>query len=167
MEIPSSTRERRLVFAVVLLACVLILVVRYFAIPAVADTPRPTLSSFADAVLSDAFAAILAGALIGAALVWLLPKSRVRAEIETVAADERGAVLERARADTTEYWFSGATGRFTRAVTLPELARKAKSKNIRKAVNILILDPVQEAGCLTYVAYRNRVRSGRRQTTGR
>jgi hypothetical protein len=162
MEIPGMRHERRLFFTIVALGSALLLLLRYIVVPALAGNTRPSWDSFADSLLSDLLTGFLATGLIAVALIWLLPEKRVRADISIVPSWERGAVIARARVNTDEYWFSGASGRFTRAVTLPELARAAHGANLRKKVVIQILDPENDDVCQTYANYRNRVRSARR-----
>ncbi|NJN09603.1 MAG: hypothetical protein HC836_38250 [Richelia sp. RM2_1_2] len=68
-------------------------------------------------------------------------------------------VLKEARQEASFYWYSGGTGKFTRVVTIPELAKLARAKNQTIELVIQILDPLDTNLCKLYADYRNGVRS--------
>jgi hypothetical protein len=161
VEIPDSKYARRIFSFIVVTTVALLLLIRFLLVPAVADAPRPSWSSGFDSVLSELTAAVLSGALITWVFLWLVRGTHAAAEVAIVPAYERGEVLDRAREGTESYRFSGGTGRYNRAVTLPDMARRAHSSNRSKEIVFQLLDPTNDPLCDEYASYRNRVRSGR------
>lgn len=57
--------------------------------------------------------------------------------------------------DKTDFWFfTGGTGIFTRAVTLPQLAKQARKSNKPIEIKLQILDPTNDDICEKYANYR-------------
>jgi hypothetical protein len=161
MELPEGKHHRRALLALFLISAILLAVLRFLAVPYLADKPRPSWDEFSDALLSDLLVGVLVTLLLAIAAYWLLPRPSVRAEVAIVPASERGNVLVEARTDTDQYWFSGSTGRYTRAETLPVLAGAARAANREKEIVLQVIDPTDETLCSAYAAYRNKVRSAR------
>jgi hypothetical protein len=96
VEIPKGRHARRVFFVALALAVLLLLGVKYFAIPAVSDVPRPSGHEFFDSMVTNLVVAIAVGAIIGGIVLWLLPE-RDREAPEIIAANDRGLAIEEAR----------------------------------------------------------------------
>jgi hypothetical protein len=79
--------------------------------------------------------------------------------VEVVAAKDRGLRLERARASTRQWWFSGGMGRYTRAETLPGMAAACRDDGRSRSVVLQLIDPRDEALCRRYANLRSSPRS--------
>jgi hypothetical protein len=161
LQIPRGRYGRRVFFTLIGLLCITLLLLRFLLVPALYGDQLPSFQGVLDDVLSDLFVGVFAAAALATLLLWLLPRGEKEAVMEIVPAHERGSALDEARVDTDMWWFSGAMGRYTRAVTIPELARLARRTNTTKSVVVQQLDPRDEPACKRYAEYRAGVRTGR------
>src|SRR5262245_20160324 len=121
VEVPKGHHARRTFFAILVLAILVLLALKYYGIPAMTNHPRPSGHEFFDSLVTNMVVAIVVGTILGAIVLWLLPE-RDREALDVISANDRGFAIDEARRDTRSWTFSGGTGRFTRAVTLPEMA---------------------------------------------
>lgn len=159
--IPEKPHHRKTFYLIVGLALVLIVIVRFFVLPAPRDDTYSTALTMAAAVLDALFATGLATVAIASLLFWLSPTVMKRSRIDVIEPREIRPYLDQGRDGAREWWYRGGCGRFTRAVTIPSLARQARDRNVTKLVKIQILDPTNARTCRAYAEHRNRLRSGK------
>lgn len=159
--LPQGEYARRVFLIVVLCGCVALGVVRFLAAPAVFGSNPPGFAAVVDETLGNVIATALAGTALAWLLLRLLPPPARPAVVENVPAHEIGHVLEAALPETRRWWFDGSTGRYQRATTLPEMGRLARRDGTSREVTIVILDPQDEDLCRRYANYRQGLLSGK------
>ena len=70
-------------------------------------------------------------------------------------------LFPRARLDTDFWYFSGGTGRFTRAVTIPKISKISQDLNEHRTIKILLIDPKDPNLCKSYATFRKSLRSNK------
>lgn len=133
---------------------VIILLINYLALP-VMNVDIPVLKKVLDDIFSAGFTTIFIAYLV----FWLTPKVMHKSDMEVIIPNDIGDKLKECR-DTHEYWYSGGTGRYTRAVTLPQLAKSARSSNRTKIIHLQLIDPTNIDALKVYADYRNMVKTG-------
>ncbi len=160
MDLPEGVHARRVFTFLVLAVGAVLLLSRYLLLPHLFHHSIPSGLVVLDSLLADLSVGVFASALLAWVLFWLIPARAKRAVIDIVPAHERGTELDRARVDTDSWWFSGSTGRYTIAVTLPDLAKRAKEASASKTLVLQVLDPANDVACRAYADYRASVRQG-------
>jgi len=102
---------------------------------------------------------------VGLALVlwYLIPSEEDTEQIQIVSSDN-GGVSKRLREEmrSSRSWrYSGGTGTFLSAVTLPVLAGEAHKREQRTEVEAMIIDPREDSLCEQYALYRAGVKSAK------
>lgn len=98
-------------------------------------------------------------------IAWFLFKIEVPEEVtklEIIEPNRLKELFARARLDTNFWFFSGGTGRYTRAVTLPEISKISKDLNESRSFKILLLNPRDKNLCSKYATYRNSLKSSKK-----
>ena len=150
----SSSRNKFLILSLILLS--FILMIRYLFLPEF-KIHNPILNKILEDLFSSGFTTVFIAYLV----FWLTPKVMNNSHMEVIPPYQIKEKLKEGR-EGEEYWYSGGTGRHTRAVTLPEFAINSRNSNTTKRLYIQVLDPTEEKVLETYVNYRNRVRTGAR-----
>lgn len=97
-------------------------------------------------------------------IAWFLFKIEVPEQVtklEIIEPNRLKELFARARLDTNFWFFSGGTGRYTRAVTLPEISKISKDLNESRSFKILLLNPKDINLCNKYATYRNSLKSAK------
>jgi hypothetical protein len=155
--LPGGPHTRRTFVVVVLLSCVTLICLRFFALPPLFGYRAPEPSAALDETMGNVIATALAGTGLALVLLWLFPAPRRPAIVESLPPNEIGDRLESAIPDTSSWWFDGSTGRYQRAKTLPEMARHARKDGMSREVTLVILDPRDAELCQRYADYRGGV----------
>ncbi|MBU8768269.1 hypothetical protein [Cytobacillus oceanisediminis] len=153
-----SKYQRRIFYIISLSLLAIIELIRVFIIPIIFNTKRLGLDAILNLILDNLFATGFVTIAIASLVFWLTPSVENEPKLETVEPRRIGELLRRAR-DTNEYWFSGNSARYTRAVTLPELAESSRTENVSKSITMLLLNPTDKQLCEEYIKYRSGVRS--------
>ncbi|MFJ7680281.1 hypothetical protein ACIQXQ_19835 [Peribacillus sp. NPDC097198] len=149
-----SATSRNKFLALSLLILFFILMIRYLLLPNL-KIEIALINSVLENLFSTGFTTILIAYLV----FWLTPKVMNNSNMEVISPYQIKEKLREGR-EADEYWYSGGTGRHTRAVTLPELAKASRTSNTTKRIYIQVLDPTNNDVLESYVNYRNRVRTG-------
>ncbi|GAB4371194.1 MAG: hypothetical protein Kow00121_12530 [Elainellaceae cyanobacterium] len=158
-ELFENRHKRRVFIYLASVTFLLLLLTRIFVIPAVFKVAQPQFVEIVNIVLDNLIASGIATVAIAGLIFWLNPPVMRKAEISVLEPHQVSRALQEGRQSTNTYWFSGGTGRFTRAVTIPELANSARSKNQTTEIFIQVIDPRNSNLCEAYANYRNRLRS--------
>lgn len=134
-------------FLILLVAVAALLVIRVGLAGGHLDAP------FWIAAADNVIGALVATALAAALIVRLLPDTSVAQLIEVMPADI-GPLLAQASHTSDEWWFKGGAGRYLRAVTLPNLVRRARREHTTISLNVLLFNPCNDALCDRYAQYR-------------
>ncbi|MGF6952442.1 hypothetical protein QF028_004947 [Neobacillus sp. B4I6] len=151
-----SKSSRNKFLALSLLILFFILMIRYLLLPHF-EIEIPILNNVLENIFSSGFTTVFIAYLV----FWLTPKVMNKSNMEVIPPYQIKEKLKEGR-EADEYWYSGGTGRHTRAVTLPELAIESRNSNTTKRLYIQVLDPTEKDVLKAYVNYRNRVRTGAR-----
>lgn len=159
-EILSRRHYRRLFFAIVLLVLAFALLVRFLVLPQYDPSLSLSFSAFLASLLDNLVVSTFITVLIGGFIFWITPDIVKRSQLEIVEPKQISPLLKEAAA-TSKFWiFKGASGRYTRAVTLPVLAEAARVEGIGRDITVCILNPKNDRLCAAYATYRRSLRSG-------
>ncbi|HZH59430.1 MAG TPA: hypothetical protein VEY70_07620 [Metabacillus sp.] len=162
-QILLSKYARKVFFFITGILIILLLLIRLMLIPKISTFLNQEhviiINTILDALLSTGVSTVIIASLA----FWLTPRVVKRSQMEIIEPKEIKDYLEKAR-DTDEYWFAGGTGRFTRSKTIPQLATDARFSNFSKKIVLILINPDNDIVCTNYVNYRNRVRSGIKET---
>ena len=142
-KILGNPKIRRLFYALFVLGLVILIVLKYFlnGIP------------YIDSILNDLIASIVTTVLIGAFVFYVFPKAE-DLDFEIIEPTRIQEELSKGRLSTDYWYFTGGTGMFTRAVTLPELAKRARIINKPIELKLQLIDPLNWELCQKYAEYR-------------
>lgn len=82
--------------------------------------------------------------------LWFMPNKIRKGDIHVLPSYDIEKELNKIIEDTEHYYYVGHTARWTRSVTLEKLKDKARLKNTRTEIAIIILDPSDVAVCEYY-----------------
>lgn len=157
----SKPHYRRTFFIVVLLVLVLALVARFFVLPCYDSTLSLSRSGVAllGALLDNLVISLLLTVFLGGFVFWLTPAIVKRSAIEVIAPKEINPLLKAAVHVTRSWIYKGACGRYTRAETIPGMAKAARTEGIGRDITICILNPKNDDLCAAYATYRKSLKS--------
>jgi hypothetical protein len=135
-ELLEKPHKRRIFLTIAVLIIALLVLLRYFVAPFFCETETQLCSATND-VLDNLVSSSIAALGIAILIFVLTPRDVRRAGLKVVEPREIGPLVADARAGSNRYWFSGNSGRYTRGVTLPELAEAARAENTTKEITIL------------------------------
>jgi hypothetical protein len=160
--VPRGIYGRRLFWAFVIGGALILFGLRYLALPLLRDEDVLTAGQLLDQVLDDMLAAILVAGILTALLSYFAPEADTRSVVEVVPAKDRGPRLAQFQANTRQWWFSGAMGRYTRAKTLPAMAAACREDGRPRTIIIQLIDPRDRTLCQRYANLRRSLREGER-----
>lgn len=154
---------RNIFFALIALAVIVLMGVRYFVLP----DHDPSLSQgklpFLAKILEDLSTTLIVTVAVTVLLKWLTP-SRVRNSGATIIEPrELKYHFADALTSSNEWRFSGGCGRYFRSAVLKEMARRATLDSSHKAVTAIILNPENDALCEQHARYRAGTRRGKNE----
>jgi hypothetical protein len=158
LKLTESRYHRRVFFTGSVAAFLLLLVLRFYALPHFSDTVVPP-SDIIAAILDTLLTSLVASVLIATLVIWLTPPVMKTAVMEVIEPRAIEQALQEAAQGTKEWLYRGHSGRHLRAVTLPKLAEAARATNTSRSIAIQILDPTNSKTCQFYAEYRQRLRS--------
>lgn len=120
-----------------------------------------------DNVILTIASSLLVSTVISMFILWVAPKKVLNARVEILQPYEINSCHLESRKKTTQWWYNGGSGRYTRNVTLPSLAKSCRDENCSIDVRIQILNPENQNLCKLYADYRNGLKSskGEKRTT--
>ena len=155
-----KTKYRRKIFYLIsFLLLLVIYLIRFYFLPFYFNSPVPSVKDILNSILDDIMATIFVTVSIASLIFWLTPPVMQQAKMEVIEPIRIKDELKEARNNTKIYWYKGGCGRFTRAVTIPELAAEARASNQHKQIYIQILDVTNKEICQNYSEYRRSLRS--------
>ena len=138
----GNPKVRKLFYLLCLAVLILLGIARFFVSYTVVDS-----------VLNDVIASIVTTVLIGTFAFYVFPKEE-DLEFKIIEPTRIKTELLEGRLSTDHWYFTGGTGIYTRAVTLPELAKRARSTNTPIDIKLQIIDPLNIDLCRKYAEYR-------------
>lgn len=160
-QILSNTFRRRSFFIIAILLIGCATLVRYFFLPQYDSTLSATVPQFFASFVERLLTSFIVTVLIGLLIFWLEPGVVRRANMSTVDPKEISILLRAAIEPTEKWWFRGGTGRYLRAMTLPEMGKLTRDKSSGKELHVQLIDPRNEFLCEQYANYRRGLHSAK------
>jgi hypothetical protein len=161
----SASRKSFLI--IVALILFLIIIIRLFVIPYFHPLPPaeiPSSLKYIEDLFDKIFISLLVAVFIGLFLFYIeIPESEKKHEI--IEPNRIKELFIKGRLETDFWYFSGGTGRFTRAVTLPEMCAISKRNNEHRSIKIILLDPMDDKLCESYASFRQNLKSSKNEWT--
>lgn len=139
----GNHKIRRLFYILFILLLAVLIVAKFFL------NGKP----YIDSILNDLIASIVTTVLIGSFAFYVFPKAE-DLDFEVIEPTRIQQELAKGRIGTDHWYFTGGTGIFTRAVTLPELAKQARIANKPIELKLQLIDPLNNDICQKYAEYR-------------
>lgn len=159
-EILLKTHQKRAFFVISFLFFCAYLFFRFFLIPIFDPEEKLTLAKLFGIILDTFIASYMITVIIGGFIYFITPKKHFRSTIEVISPKEIGHILK-SNAYTSRKWiYKGTCGRFTRATTLPIMARSARHDSLGRTIDIYLLNPENDKICKEYAIYRSGLKSG-------
>jgi hypothetical protein len=155
-KLKTKKNIRNFFIIVILMILVLFLIRILFTslwLPTEKHTITPLTHYFLDII--DKFVISLFVTVGVAAFIFYLTKDDPDHDVVILDSEDIGGALKKAMKNTDKWYFNGASGSYTRAQTLPFIAKLAGKKNITIPINILLLNPLNIELCKKYANYRN------------
>jgi len=152
-----------------------ILILRFLVLPSYEPKPLPNIP-FTNSIKDPAWLTIVSR-LLDSLFVSLLVTISIALYLDYIEIPENEKkydiiepfqiqeIFERERMHTSSWYFSGGTGRYTRAVTIPELSKIAKKSNKHITLKLQVIDPEDKTICQKYASYRSALRSSEKNDT--
>jgi hypothetical protein len=86
-------------------------------------------------------------------VLWAVPSNVRVPDVHVIAPRELKRVLAENLSGTQEFWYRGHTARWTRAITLRQLAQQSERDHRSRRVYLIISDPTDSKVCEHYVRY--------------
>ncbi|MGZ5244090.1 MAG: hypothetical protein ACXWEY_05030 [Bacteroidia bacterium] len=165
----KEKKLRRTFLITISILLILIILIRAFILPSYDQTiitlagktiitKDPIWLTIITRLLDSLFVSLTVTVAIGLFLSYIeIPEEEKKFEI--IESFKISELFEKERNNTEIWYFSGGTGRYTRAKTVPELSRLSKNSNQHKTLKIQIIDPTNEATCHNYAIYRSSLKS--------
>lgn len=158
----KATRKNFLI--IVALILLVILITRLFVIPQIAVDPKPEYLSYIESLLDKIFISLLVAVFIGLFIFYIeIPESEKKHSI--IEPNRLNELFPKSRMETDFWYFSGGTGRFTRAETIPEISKISQARNEHRTIKILLIDPRDSALCKSYASFRKSLKSNKESKT--
>ena len=155
----SEKHYRSAFYWLVVLILLLSITLRFLVLPQFDSTLEVSLLKFGAALLDGLVVSLIVTIFIGSFIFWLTPKIMKKSVMDVISAKEIGPLLKKAVTDTRTWTYKGACGRYTRAATLPILAKAAKQEGLGRDIRITILNPNNDLLCTEYAIYRRSLKS--------
>src|SRR5580658_5895959 len=131
-----TRKQKTQFYLIITLSLILIFSTRYIFIPLLIKEPISGFVEICKHLLEDVFVSLLVTIAIGLYIFWLTPRNKLKARMDILQPIEIRESLIKARNETDIWWFNGGSGRYTRTVTLPNLAQL--SRNLNKTIDITV-----------------------------
>jgi hypothetical protein len=158
-QILSDKYRRRAFSVIVVLLLASSLMLRYLWLPTLDSSLKLQGAQLLASVLEKLITSFVVTVVIGFFIFWLGPPSAQQAEMRILQSHEISVLLKAAVQPTERWWFRGGTGRYLRAVTLPEMAATARRTSSTRELHVQLIDPTEHSLCREYASYRRGVQS--------
>lgn len=164
-ELLSSPHYRRLFFFSAALLIIVSILVRYVILPELDPALHAKFVEVAASISDKLLTSFCVTILIGCLIFWIEPKVMRRSGMVIVPAGDVSGLLTSASKTTKKWWFRGGTGRYLRAMTLPELSSIAQHSSSTRELNVQLIDPTNLSICHEYASYRASLRSAKKNAS--
>ncbi|MEP8984163.1 hypothetical protein [Enterobacter cloacae] len=154
-ELLRKKHSRTKFILVFILVVLLILLVRYFALPLAYPTQSADLGGFFATISNGLLSSLTVTFLIGLFMFWIQPEAESNAKIEIAYPKELPELFNVAFLRSEIWYYKGGCGRYFRTATLPNMAKQARSKSQSKEILVVILDPSNIDLCEKHAIYRS------------
>lgn len=150
---------RKVFYSFVAILFAFAITLRYFVLPQFDNSLEASIVKLLASILDGFSISLLVTVLIGSFVFWLTPEIVKKSVMDVIDPKEIGPLLKKAIPDSRAWIYKGACGRYTRAITLPMMAKAARQAGIGRDIRIILLDPDNELLCDEYATYRRSLKS--------
>jgi hypothetical protein len=145
------------------LGAVVLALVRFFLLPRLDNSVDVGFGKFVAEVTIALLAALITTVAATLLITWLTPPEDIGKPIEVIppTGKQIPALLKQLAGSTSTWRYSGGTGTYLRAATMPRLANSAVNESRTIVVEAVLLDPRDRKLCDEYAKYRSSGKSGR------
>lgn len=137
---------------------------RYLVLPQFDNSLEASFIKFFALILDGFSISLLVSVLIGGFVFWVTPDIVKKSVMDVIDPKEIGPLLKKATSDSRSWIYRGACGRYTRATTLPMMAKSARQEGIGRDIRITLLDPSNDLLCEEYATYRKSLKSAKKRS---
>lgn len=152
---------RNVFYGFVALLFLISVVLRYLVLPQFDNSLEASFLKFSASILDGFSISLLVSVLIGGFVFWVTPDIVKKSVMDVIEPKEIGPLLKKANSDSRSWIYKGACGRYTRATTLPMMAKSARQEGIGRDIRIILLDPNNDLLCDEYATYRRSLKSAK------
>ena len=152
----ARNSTRKLFYTITLLVILVLFIIRFYVISQWGRLPDGNYSdsaNIANSIVDNLIASFFVTIVVGSFYFWLLSIGHEQ-KVEMIASNLIEEELSKSRFNTEFWYFSGSTGRYTRAKSIPEIAKMSRAQNSRKFFTIVVLNPDDKVLCYNYADYR-------------
>lgn len=160
-EILNKQHYRKTFYLIIGLVLLITLFIRIFIIPIFDSSLSISFIKVLVMILDGLFASLIVTVLIGIFIFWLTPKIVKNSMMEVISPKEISHLLKMAMIHSKKWEFKGATGRYTRSVTIPEMAEAARAESIGREIRLSLINPNNTVLCKEYATYRRSLKSAK------
>lgn len=161
----NKKHYRNIFYAFVALLFLLSVILRYLVLPKFDNSLEASFVKFIALTLDGFSISLLVSVLIGGFVFWVTPEIVKKSVMDVIDPKEIGPLLKKAVSDSRSWVYKGACGRYTRATTLPMMAKSARQEGIGRDIRITLLDPSNDLLCDEYATYRRSLKSAKNGNT--
>ena len=157
----NKKHYRNIFYGFVGLLFLISVILRYLVLPQFDSALEANFLKFIASLLDGFSISLLVSVLIGGFVFWVTPDIVKKSVMDVLDPKEIGPLLKKATSDSRSWIYKGACGRYTRATTLPMMAKSARQEGIGRDIRITLLDPSNDLLCEEYATYRRSLKSAK------
>ena len=151
---------KKLNYTLLVVVFITILLLRMFVVPELLPSSKDTdWLSISRSVLDALIATVLVTTSVTLAFWWTRPPQSEGGTDAFIQPFEVGQSLRNAAISSREWYYLGQTARYVRSRILPMFADEAKSRNEKRIVRVMLINPQNDTACKYYAEYRSVCRS--------
>jgi hypothetical protein len=153
-DILNKKYSRKLFFSIVSGIAVILILCRYFVLPAIDQTITTGFLVFFTNISDGLLVSLLVTVFIGIFLFWITPDNVKETKMEVVESRAIPELFETSFPTTKQWFYKGGCGRYFRTATLPKMATWARQASESRHIVAVILDPTNDELCESHANYR-------------
>lgn len=158
-EILKKHHYRKIFYVVIVLVLLITLITRVYIVPAVDTSATISSTQVITMILDGLFSSLIVTIFIGMFIFWLTPEIVKTSMMEVIDPKEISPLLKKATINSKTWIFKGVGGRYTRSVTIPEMAESARSQSLGRDIRLSLINPKNTDLCKEYAIYRKSLKS--------
>lgn len=153
-QILKKVAYRNSFFAIVTLLIIVLVLIRYIAIPHFNQNVEMDFMQAIIGLLENLVISLIVTVCIAIFIYIIFPDLDEIVKVSVIGAHEISDILKKSMNETDIWWYMGASGRYLRAVTIDKLIKTRGGDGGGCHIMVLILDPTNDKLCEAYTQYR-------------